>query len=871
MFESPSDPFFSPLIDNPRSLPNGLIEERVRVDRKLYEKLVYFDDFAAQDFPETPSAEDFFGSIMTATNTEITWPSRLRLNTRSRKDPHIKIIGTPEAVKEAKTQIFSLLDTRKNRVTLKMDVSFTDHSHVIGKGGRSIQKVMDDTGCHIHFPDSNRTNAFEKSNQVSIAGTAGAAEHARCRVRELLPITVLYEIPVTTFVRSAMDPNSMVLSNLQRSFGISVTFRAIPVRASSFGLTENVVQVAVRGSRSLLVSVRQGIAVLLEQLTGGLYSFNSTPATIETEVAAQHHSFVMGRGNCNVRSIMQKTGCVISFPETCPPIMGLSAPSASSLPNKKSTITVKAANFDAAYLSWQELLGLLPLVLIFDLPEGQECDSNLITQLMDSLKVSILVKPKQKQNNKSVMVRAAEKDSRLLFEVRRQFLNLDASEVPFCCEQHYWNSVSTSFSSTFTPAVSPVTSFKNPASSLNISRPSAWNDQVFNQESRGRISMFDGASAAVSSSHAFPSVASKSETVLPESKSSVACFFSDSGDSRKTSFSDERSCYSRDEGQNVDGMFATELDPLSKLRRRAFEKVHEETPSSRFDPPFTSLDAEFYGMGLSKTVHDSLRNGLRSIQSENSLQSLESSYRTPGVFRTESETWGETTVPGFSSSTRVPSSSSSLYGSSFSQSNRFPTLIPNPVSVFRSVPPQSLDKSDLPDILSHFGFSQYLDKFENVNLRQFLNMTPQDLLIRGIPFNARENITTLIKQLRPIFFPDLFRNTTQTVLNSTSTESNASSSSHPFSSTSSREGMTSTTGSSTTNSSSQSSCPDSSYCLTPGNSSRSLPQSPPSPSLPGNSVSDDVFTFHGSLAPGAERFTSIPFPPKTNPVLSCNQ
>jgi len=48
-----------------------------------------------------------------------------------------------------------------------MDVSHTDHSHVIGKGGNNIKRVMQETGCHIHFPDSNRGNHVqEKSNQV---------------------------------------------------------------------------------------------------------------------------------------------------------------------------------------------------------------------------------------------------------------------------------------------------------------------------------------------------------------------------------------------------------------------------------------------------------------------------------------------------------------------------------------------------------------------------------------------------------------------------------------------------------------------------------------------------------------------------------
>ena len=58
-----------------------------------------------------------------------------------------------------------------SRVTMKMDVSYTDHSHIIGKGGNTIRRVMSETGCHIHFPDSNRSNPNEKSNQVSIAGS----------------------------------------------------------------------------------------------------------------------------------------------------------------------------------------------------------------------------------------------------------------------------------------------------------------------------------------------------------------------------------------------------------------------------------------------------------------------------------------------------------------------------------------------------------------------------------------------------------------------------------------------------------------------------------------------------------------------------
>lgn len=70
------------------------------------------------------------------------------------------------------------------RITLKMEISYTDHSHLIGCRGATIRRVMEDTGCHIHFPDSNRMSKDHKSNQVTIAGSSvQTVEQARSRVR----------------------------------------------------------------------------------------------------------------------------------------------------------------------------------------------------------------------------------------------------------------------------------------------------------------------------------------------------------------------------------------------------------------------------------------------------------------------------------------------------------------------------------------------------------------------------------------------------------------------------------------------------------------------------------------------------------------
>lgn len=79
-------------------------------------------------------------------------------------------------------------------MTMKLDLSYTDHSHIIGRGGLTIKQVMENTGCHIHFPDSNRTSLLEKSNQVSIAGNCGAVERARARVRVSTKLYIIISI-----------------------------------------------------------------------------------------------------------------------------------------------------------------------------------------------------------------------------------------------------------------------------------------------------------------------------------------------------------------------------------------------------------------------------------------------------------------------------------------------------------------------------------------------------------------------------------------------------------------------------------------------------------------------------------------------------
>lgn len=384
-------------LSGPHPLPDPeWTEERFRVDRKKLEVML----LAASE-GRVNGGEDFFQKIMDETQTQIAWPSKLKIGAKSKKDPHIKVCGKRENVREAKDRIMSVLDTKSNRVTLKMDVSHTEHSHVIGKGGNNIKRVMEETGCHIHFPDSNRNNQAEKSNQVSIAGQPGGVEAARVKIRELLPLVLSFELPAIM----QSDPSSPTVQHISQTYNLTVSFKPPTRLYRATGV--------VRGSQNNANAVKRGTVLLLEHLAGSLASTISV--TTHLDIAPQHHLFMKGRNGSNIKHITQRTGAQIHFPDP-------------NSPQKKSTVYVQGT-IESVCLARQYLMGCLPLVLMFDIKEDIEVEPQCITALMEQLDVFISIKPKPKQPSKSVIVKSVERNAVNMYEARKFLLGLESNGV----------------------------------------------------------------------------------------------------------------------------------------------------------------------------------------------------------------------------------------------------------------------------------------------------------------------------------------------------------------------------------------------------------------------------------------------------------
>lgn len=377
------------------TLPEGFSEDRFRVDRKRLEALLS-QNIKDNNNNNLTKAEAFFLEIMNTTSTQVSWPSKLKVGAKSKKDPHIKITGPTEQVKIAKEKIMQQLDSKSSRVTIKMDVSHTDHSHVIGKGGSNIKHVMKETECHIHFPDSNRnSNNTEKSNQVSIAGQTSGVELARQRIRELLPITLAFDFPSKQI--SNIDLNSPAIQNIVQSYNISVQIKS---NKHNF---KSLTTIQVRGCVSNQIGLKEGIICLMQCLTGQIGQTIPITTSIEIQNVS---SFMNPKSVSKIKAIQQNTGIQIELP-------------CEKTNNKIVTMTGAC---ESILYARQEIISQLPLVLMFDLKE--DVSTNMTNKLGEQFECYISVKSKTKQASKSCIIKSSEANVYNMFKARQILMNL---------------------------------------------------------------------------------------------------------------------------------------------------------------------------------------------------------------------------------------------------------------------------------------------------------------------------------------------------------------------------------------------------------------------------------------------------------------
>ncbi|XP_045126477.1 protein bicaudal C homolog 1-like isoform X3 [Portunus trituberculatus] len=398
------------------ALDDGTVEERFRVDRRKLEAMILgrptdpcdHDLRLPQDADGSVlSAEAFFRKIMDETETEIKYPKFLKAGARSKKDPHVRVVGSAEAVRAASLLVRQELDP-PNKVTMKMDVPWTHHSHIIGKGGNTIRPVVKKTGVSIHFPDGNKSNEIKKSNQVSINSRGEdlqGLEEARQAIRNLTPLIFTFTLSSSVQFVSVVDANMLILQ-VQNAYNVQVELRAL----------EDLTLVgSVRGSEWDAARVKEATLCILQAYCNTLAS--QVPIQMAVEVSPQHHSYMLGRNNDNIKRIMHRTSTKIVFPDWNDPSLS---------PLKKSTITI-SGSLENVYLARQNIIGSLPLVLMFDLQPGSTVEVPELSQMMQLLDVQIVMKSCRMDGRRPVVVKGPERNADNVYEAWRMLCKVSMS------------------------------------------------------------------------------------------------------------------------------------------------------------------------------------------------------------------------------------------------------------------------------------------------------------------------------------------------------------------------------------------------------------------------------------------------------------
>ena len=73
-------------------------------------------------------------------------------------------------------------------------------------------------------------------------------------------------------------------------------------------------------------------------------------------------------------------------------------------------------------------MGSLPLVMMFDMPDGIDIIDSEVQKIGEELDVAISIKPKHRQGSKSVLIKAQERNASSIYSARHRLLKIDEEE-----------------------------------------------------------------------------------------------------------------------------------------------------------------------------------------------------------------------------------------------------------------------------------------------------------------------------------------------------------------------------------------------------------------------------------------------------------
>ncbi|XP_046446042.1 protein bicaudal C homolog 1-like [Daphnia pulex] len=281
--------------------------------------------------------------------------------------------------------------------TLSMEVSYPYHSHLIGRSGQNVNRVMDESGTRIHFPDRNRIVGEYKCNNVIIRGPMANIEQARTRIRMDIPVEIIIDC---SNERIASIGQVSLESFFSTTYDVLLRFYP-----KIDGLN---CQVNIRGQHHRIQRLKEAVTFFGRMTQTQLESMGMKIETSFDHVWLIHD---------HIDKIAAETGTGIRIPD----ISNLK-----EMP-KKYCIWIRGPSVDSVYTASTFLTGLLPMQLMVQL-SSDRINPCLLTEAQE-MDVLFHVERSALGSLLTVRLTSYELNARNLYEMLRRCLDLPVSHA----------------------------------------------------------------------------------------------------------------------------------------------------------------------------------------------------------------------------------------------------------------------------------------------------------------------------------------------------------------------------------------------------------------------------------------------------------
>ncbi|XP_063965109.1 vigilin-like [Lytechinus pictus] len=221
----------------------------------------------------------------------------------------VQIIGTKEAVEEAKKRLASLIKDLDNITEAEIDVDTKYHRHFVARRGQVLREIGDEYGgVTVSFPRNGSS-----STKVTIKGARDCVAGAKKRILEIvsdLEQQVSIEcIIAQKFHGTVMGPKGSRIQTVTQEYEVAIKFpdkntpAAQPVNGETNGDDAPKKQdiIVITGKKDKCDKAKEALLALV-------------PITQEVNVPFDYHRYIIGAKGAGVRHMMEENDVNITIP-----------------------------------------------------------------------------------------------------------------------------------------------------------------------------------------------------------------------------------------------------------------------------------------------------------------------------------------------------------------------------------------------------------------------------------------------------------------------------------------------------------------------------------------------------------------------------